>query len=765
MKKKKLEASETEIEGLTFEREASEEKKIPFWKETTVVGKKTARVDSYERVSGTAKFSIDINLPGMLYAKILRSLHPHAEIVDIETNKAESLPGVKGVLCYKKSPKIKWYSGKSFLFDRTVRYVGDEVAAVVAENEYIAQDALKLIDVGYKPIPFVVDPEEAMKPEAPKIWPEGNLMLYDGKSYSYSRGDVEKGFVEADIVLERKYTTPIALHCSAETHVTVANWDDECLTLWDSTQGVFSIQERVAQILNIPVSKVRVICPYMGGGFGCKLDIYKQTIIAALFAKETGRPVKIIPTRQENMLAYGNRPSSVQYVKAGVKKDGTLTALELKSINPIGAYPGGAGSGAQIRYLYRCDNVKTDEYEVYINAGKETAMRAPGMPQGAFSLEQMMDELAEKLNMDPIELRIKNNVDICLRTGKPFISKGLTECMQEGAKITGWERRKKPGSARGRKKKGLGMACGIWADWSGPPSTAMVKINYDGTVNLITGASDLGTGTRTVMSMIVAEELGIPLKDIQITSADTETTFFTNASGGSKTVGSDGPAVRLAAHDAKKKLLSLGARTMKVEQKDLAIKDGVIFQKSNPENNLIVREIANKSTDRVIVGIGKRGVNPYQGQMSIFCCHFAEVEADSGTGEIKILRYVAAHDSGRALNRFTYDNQIYGGIGMSIGYTFTEERIMDKASGRMLNNNLQDYKIATILDMPEKITTYEAKAFFPGNNINVKGLGEPPVIPPPGAIANALYNALGVRFFNLPINPDKVIQILKRRKQ
>jgi len=763
MKKKKLEAFETELEGLMLEGEAPEEKKIQTWKETTVVGKRIPRVDSYERVSGTAKFSSDINLPSMLFAKILRSPLPHAEIIDINISKAQALKGVRGVYCYKNAPRIKWHQNKSFLFDRTVRYAGDEVAAVVAEDGYIAQDALKLIDVRYKPLPFVVDPEEAMKPDAPKIWPEGNLMLYDGRSYSYRRGDVEKGFAEADVVLERKYTTPVALHCSAESHVTIANWDDECLTLWDSTQGVFSVQERAAQILNIPVSKVRVICPYMGGAFGCKLDIYKQTIIAALFAKETGQPVKIIPTRQENMLAYGNRPSSVQYVKAGVKNDGTLTALYLRSINPVGAYDSGAVCGAPTRYLYRCDNVKTDEYEVYINAGKACPMRAPGMPQGAFSLEQMMDELAEKLNMDPIELRIRNNADICLRTRKPFSSKGLTECMQEGAKITGWDKRKKPGSARGRKKKGLGMACGVWADWSGPPSTAMVKINYDGSVNLITGASDLGTGTRTVMSMIAAEELSMPLKDIQITSADTETTFFTNASGGSKTVGSDGPAVRLAVHDAKKKLLASAASMMKVEQRDLAIKDGVIFQKSNPENNLIIREVASKSTDRVIVGIGKKGINPYQAQTNIFCCHFAEVEVDSETGEIKILRYTAAHDSGRALNRFTYDNQIYGGIGMSIGYTFTEERIMDETSGRILNNNLQDYKIATILDMPAKITTYEAKTFSPNNNINVKGLGEPPVIPPPGAIANALYNALGVRFLDLPITPDRVIQTLKRR--
>jgi len=765
MKNIKLEPFEKESEiRNVFEEKGAKEEELPAWKETKVIGKKIPRVDSYELVSGTAKYSSDINLPGMLCAKILRSPHPHAEIIDIDSGKAEALPGVKGVLCYKNAPKIKWHDDKSFLFDRKVRYVGDEVATVVAEDGYIAQDALKLIKVKYNILPFVLDPEEAMKPEAPKIWPEGNLQMYDGKSYySYSRGDVEKGFAEADIVLERKYTTPVALHCTWETHATVANWDGEYLIIWDSTQGVFRTQEKIAEKLNIPINKVRVICQYMGGGFGTKYYLFKQAIIAALFAKKTGRPVKIIPTRSENLVAYGNRPSSIQYIKAGVKKDGTLTALSMKSINPIGAYHYDILCGLQLRNLYRCENVKTDEYLVHINTGQGNGMRAPGSPPGSFSLEQMMDELAEKLNIDTIEFRLKNNAKVCQQSGKPFVSKGLTECMQEGAKLAGWDKREAPGVSKGKKKRGLGMGCAAWPDTSGPPSTALVKINYDGSINLVIGASDLGTGTRTIMSTIVAEELSVPLDSIEVTDADTETTFFTLPSAGSKTVGSDGPTVRLAACDAKKKLFSLAAYEMKVDSNDVDIKDGIIFQKSNPENKFTIKEIASKSIDRVIVGIGKRKANYYGYQWSIFVCHFVEVEVDTETGEIKLMRYIAAHDSGRVLNRFTYDNQIHGGVGMGIGYALSEERIMDKATGKMLNDNLLDYKIVSQFDMPETITTYAAKTFFPGNNINVKGLGEPPAIPPAGAIANAIYNALGVRFLDLPITPDKVIQALKRR--
>lgn len=763
---KKIEPFEMGIEeGGAVKEIILKKEKLPDWKETKVIGKKIPRVDGYELVSGTAKYSSDINLPGMLYAKVLRSPHPHTEIIDIDSSKAEALPGVKGVLCYKNAPKIKWWSDKSFLFDRTVRYVGDEVAAILAKDEHIAEDALKLIEVTYKPLPYLLDPEEAMKPEAPKIWPEGNLMLFRGEPIrSYSRGDVEKGFAEADIVLERKYTTQVALHLAMETHSDVANWDGDYLTLWESSQGVFWTQEQVAQKLNIPVNKIRIICPYMGGAFGSKWELNKQSIIAALFAKESGHPVKIIATRQENMVAYEHRPSSIQYVKSGVKKDGTLTALKFKYISPIGGYPWHyAGSGSQVRYLYRCNNVQTDEYIVYTNVGRAGAMRAPGCPEESFALEQMMDELAEKLNMDPLKLRLKNNTELYQQSGKPYIGKGLTECMQEGAKLFGWDKRKKPGTPRGRKKKGIGMACGQWGDGSRPPATTIVKINYDGTVNLITGASDLGTGTRTVMSMIVAEELSVPLDSIEVTNADTETTCHTIYSGGSVTVASVGPSVRLAAYDAKKKLLALAAYEMKVDSNDVDIKNGIIFQKSNPDKKLTIKEAASKSIDRVIVGMGKRKPNDYDPQHNIFCCHFAEVEVDSVTSEIKLLRYVAAHDSARVLNRFTYDNQIHGGIGMGIGYALSEERIMDKATGKMLNVNLLDYKIASQIDMPEKITNYAAEIPYPRNNISVKGLGEPPAIPPAATIANALYNALGVRFNDIPITPDKIVQALKNK--
>jgi xanthine dehydrogenase YagR molybdenum-binding subunit len=765
MNKKILEPFEGNNENsIMLEEKSSQEEKLPVWKKTKVIGKKIPRVDGYELVSGTAQYSSDINLPGMLYAKILRSPHPHAEIIDIDISKALAHKGVRGVLCYKNAPKIKWWSDKSFLFDRTVRYIGDEVAAVVADDEYTARDALNLIEVKYKRLPYVIDPEEAMKPDAPKIWPEGNLQLYQGNPVSsYSRGDVEKGFAEADVVLERKYTTPIVLHCTMETHANVANWDGDYLTLWESTQGVFWTQENVAQKLNLPVNKIRVICEYMGGGFGGKWELNKQSIIAALLAKNTGHPVKIVASRQDNMIAYEHRPSSINYVKAGVKKDGTLTALQLRYISPIGAYPFlYAGSGDEVRFLYKCKNVKTDEYIVYTNYGRAGAMRAPGSPEGAFAMEQMMDELAEELNMNPLELRLKNNTETCLRTGKPIVGKGLTECIQNGAELFGWDKRKKPNSSRGRMKKGVGMACGMWGDGGRPPATTLVKINYDGTINLITGASDLGTGTRTVMSMIVAEELNIPLSSIEITNADTETTCHTIYSGGSVTVASVGPSVRLAAYDAKKKLLALAAYEMKVDKDDVDISNGLIFQKSNPENKLTIKEVASKSIDRVIVGVGKRKANDYDIQLNIFCCHFAEIEVDTLTGHINVLRYVAAHDSGRVMNRYTYDNQINGGIGMGLGYALSEKRVMD-AAGKVLNNNLIDYKIPTHLNMPEKITTHAVEKPYPRNNINAKGLGEPPAIPPAGVIANALHNALGVRFFDLPISSDKIIKALKRR--
>ncbi|MDW8141589.1 MAG: xanthine dehydrogenase family protein molybdopterin-binding subunit, partial [Candidatus Bipolaricaulota bacterium] len=407
--------TKTEFEGHVFEEYVVVEGEgLRAWEAQAplkFVGKQIQRIDGPERVTGQALYTFDVQLPGMLYGKILRSPHPHARIKNINTQRAERLPGVRAVLSYKNTPKLSFRQGQTFLFDETVRYVGDEVACVIADDEEIAEDALELIEVEYERLPFVLDPEEALRPEAPNVQPSGNLL--NGKPDLYERGDLDQGFAQADLIVERTFRTQCALHNCLETHGSVALWEGDALTVWDSTQHIFGVRAGLAQLLGLPLHKVRVIKRYMGGGFGSKNGLGKYTVIAALGAKATSRPVKIMLDRHEENLAAGNRPSTTQHLKIGAKRDGTLTALELKAIVSAGEFctwPPSVGGPA--RQLYLCPNVKAEQYTVFTNTGPLSAFRAPGYVEGTFALESLMDELAHKLKIDPLELRLKNYAEI-----------------------------------------------------------------------------------------------------------------------------------------------------------------------------------------------------------------------------------------------------------------------------------------------------------------------------------------------------------------
>jgi xanthine dehydrogenase YagR molybdenum-binding subunit len=502
-----------------------EERETPRpWKKTQVIGKPMPRVDAYERVSGSAIYPSDTSLPDMLYGAILRCPHAHAKVLDIDAREAEKMPGVRVVIKGDTNgASVEWPYQRGFktkLFEPHCRHEGEEVAAVAAETPYQAWDAIKAIKVKYEILPFVADERKALESGAPAIHEGGNR---SGEDQTYERGNVEKGFAEADVVLEETYRTESELHTPMELHGCVANWDGDRLTVWESTQGVYGVQARVAEVLGLPLAHVRVIGPYMGGGFGSKLQAGKYTIIAALLSKKTARPVKVFLTREETFLCVGNRPPSNMTLKAGVKKDGTLTALEFSCIGTGGAYPAGGTSLVDwlVRDLYQCPNVRTKLTDVYINAGPSRPCRAPGHPQGAWALEQMIDALAEAIKTDPVELRLKNiPLYSQAREGNPpYTSTGLKECLKEGAKSFGWKEALKKASeanARGGSlRRGVGMASGLWvAGGGGPPSTILIKLFSDGSVNLNMGASDIGTGTKTVMAMVVSEELGVPMKKI-----------------------------------------------------------------------------------------------------------------------------------------------------------------------------------------------------------------------------------------------------------
>jgi CO/xanthine dehydrogenase Mo-binding subunit len=734
------------------------------WGKTEIVGKRYPRVDGYELVSGKAVYPSDVSLPGMLHGAVFRSPHPNATVRTIDASAAARMPGVQAVLtCESPEANIAWpYPNdvKNKLLEARCRYEGEIVAAVAADTYYQACDALKAIKVEFEVLPAIVDETKALQAGSPLVHDSGNRVTPPEK---YERGDISAGFAQADVVLENNYRTDCEIHTPLERHGCVAKWGRDRLTIWQTTQGVYRVQSQVAAILGIPLSKVRVVGQYMGGGFGSKAQADKETVLAALLSKKTGHPVKLFMSREETLIAAGNRPPANMRLKAGVKKDGTLTALEFTCVATGGAYPAGGTSLVdwQIKELYRCPNVRTELSDVYITACPSRYFRAPGHPQNSWALEQMLDALAEKIEMDPVELRLKNISAISqVRPGNPpYTSTGLRECLIQGAETFGWKEARSTIASAGKVgnwRKGVGMASGMWfAGMGGPPSTIIVKLFADGSVNLNMGASDLGTGTRTVMALVVAEELGVKPELIDIENADTATTQFATVSGGSKTVPTEAPAVRAAAIHVKQQLLAMAAEDLKEKTASLSMQGGTIFSRNDASKKIKIADVSGLKRHGLIVGVGYRSPNPANRAINPFVAQFCEVAVNIKTGEVKILRFLSANDSGRVMNRLTYDSQVIGGVTMGIGFAMTESRILDRnQTGRTVSGNWHDYKIPTALDVPADITSVPIDT--PDNEANsagAKGLGEPVTIPTAAAIANAIYNAAGVRILSTPVSP------------
>lgn len=754
----------------SFEPSSPPEEKLQPWSETRVVGKGLPRVDAFERCSGKADYTYDIALPNMAYAAILRCPHAHAMVKSIDTSAAEKMPGVVGVLT-GKSPgaDIGWYGGfgppQSKLFDPHCRYQGDEVAAVAAQTPYQAWDAIEAIKVEYEVLPFVLDEEAALKPEAPKLFEGGNST---GKPMPTKRGDVEKGFAEADFVLEETFCTSVQMHAMLEAHGSVVKWDGDKITIWDSTQGVYdACMLSFARTMNLPYNNVRAICHYMGGGFGSKLELNKHTVIAALLARNAARPIKLMLTREETMLCVGNRPNAKMTLKAGVKKDGTLTALELTNIFTPGAYSSMASVGFLVQELYKCPNISVIESGAYTNAGRCRAFRAPGFPTGAWSLEQMMDMLAEKISMDPVEFRLKNFTDISQSRKMPYSSAGLKDCILEGAKKFGWQEARTLSKSTGPVKRGFGMAAGLWVMGSGgPPYTAEIRLFSDGGVTIKTGAMDLGTGTKTVACMVAAEELGVPLENVRIINADTAVTPYASNSGGSMTLPSLVPAVRSGAAIVKRQVLEWAAESLGVPAGELEIGKDSVVSRSDPAKKKTLEVLFRSKGVMDVIGIGNREPNPANKVVMPFGAHFVEVEVNTSTGGVKVVRLVAANESGRVINSKTFECQVFGGNVMGLGYALTEKRVMDRKTGKMCNTNLSDYKVPGALDVPvnHEVVPVDLKD-NECNNVGCKGLGEPCHVPTAAAIANAVYDAIGVRPVDGPIDNRMILELLSRKKR
>jgi xanthine dehydrogenase YagR molybdenum-binding subunit len=766
--------TQVEFEGRIEEREAIvEEQRAQPWgpdAELTRVGQPTVRIDGIARVTGRARYTHDMQWAGTLTGGFLRSPHPHARLTRIDSARAEALPGVWLVWHRDQPPPVARLNGRD-IFLQELAYEGAEVAFVVAQDERVLGDALAAIEAEYEPLPFVHNVATAQAQDAPPalLGMEGNLS--DPKGQAYQRGDVEAGLAEADAAIDLTFETPPAAHCCLETHGSVVAWEGNQVTVWHSTQSGFGTRSSLADALDLPQDQVRAICEFVGGGFGSKWGAENYTLMAALAARETGRPVRALLDRGEEHLVAGYRPPSKQRVRLGAKANGTLTLIEHDAWVATGAY-GGAGPtiGGPARDLYTCPNVRATVWTYRANTDHARAFRAPGYVEGTFALESALDALALKLDMDPLALRLANYAEQSPARGIAYTTKGLRQAYEMGAEAIGWAGRQQSlPKAEGPWRRGWGMASQIWGGGGGPPAKAIVKLLPDGTAEVAVGVQDLGTGTKTVLAQVAAEELGLPLEAIRIIVGDTLATPFGPGSGGSVTLASTTPAVREAALDALRQLYDLAAYMLQVPAEGgvlaFKVRDGQIIYQHDPTRRIDFAQVAAKMGDYMIVGHGARGPNPAGKALNTFGAQFCQLLVNVETGQVKVERVVAAHEIGRVVNPLTAESQVVGGVMMALGYALCEERVLDAATGLQLTANLEDYRVPTIGDTPHIEVLFVDEADPEANSVGSKGLGEPPIIPTAAAVANAVADAIGLRMTQLPLSPGRILAALRTAKE
>ncbi len=679
--------------------------------QTEFLGKNTPRLEGAAKVTGAAKYSSDQQPEGWLYAMILRSKWPSAIIRSINLEKAKASAGIKAVAAVKDG-------------ERHVRYYGEELAAVAGTSKQACLDALRLIEVDATPQPFVVDPVEAIKPDAPKVFSDAPNL---GEAKLKEEGDIAAAFAKCDVIVEGEFSTQVQIHHPLETHGNTIHVKDDACTAWASTQGIFSVRDGLSGNLNIPQNRVRVITEFMGGGFGAKFGPGVEGSLAAKLSRETGLPVKLMLTRFDESLAVGNRPSSYQKIKLGSDKEGKLLAFDLDAFGSAGfasggsSAGGGGGAGFPAPYIYKIPNIRAKHAGVAINAGSSRAFRAPGHPQGSFGMESILDDLAVKLGLDPVDIRLKND---------PFEIRQKEYAI--GREKFGWAQKyRKPGSSPGPIKTGVGVAGATWGG-GGKGTKAQATINPDGTVEVRCGTQDLGTGAKTVVALVAAEVFGIPPEKIAAKIGDTDFPA-SGGSGGSTTTASVSPAIFDVCTKALKELQTLSG---------VADARGANFESAC--RKLGMQPVVMQG--EWIEGLSSSGAGGVQ---------FAEVEVDTETGFVKVKKILVVQDCGLVVNRLTAESQVNGGVITGLGYALYEQRVMDAQTGVCLNPNFETYKLPgaadipdieiVLLDMPER---------------GVIGLGEPVVIPTASAVANAVANAIGVRINSLPITPDKVLAAL-----
>jgi CO/xanthine dehydrogenase Mo-binding subunit len=720
-----------------------------------VVGTRVPRADALEKVTGRARYTADERPPGVLHAVIVRAPIARGRVVRLDLTKALASPGVRGVLTREDVPEVKLDGIQ--LFDQTIGYMNHPVAAICAESIDAANRARSLVELETEEQPNAATAEQALASDAPVVRPKGNTPR--NMPHVAARGDVEAGLRDADVTVSREYRTPTALHTAFEPHGAVADWTGDHLSVWESTQGIFMTRADLAKNLKMPLSRVRVMKNYMGGGFGAKNGAPHSTYIAALLSRKLNVPVSCMLDREGEQSDAGNRPATIQRVTIGAKKDGTLTAIVLDATINLGIGGWLAGPARIYHELYRCPNVRSSETFVYTNAGAMSSFRAPGSAEGAFGLECAMDAIARELSMDPLELRRRNYADNDQDKKRPYSQKRLSDCYDEGARRFGWGKPSTSTTASGSLRRGVGMSSIIWGAGGGPPAYASVRLNRDGSIDVLTGSQDLGTGSRTILAQIAAEQLGARAEDVRTVLGDTERLPYAPNSWGSITTASVGPAIRVAAEEARCVLFDAAATMLEADPETLE-SSGSVIRVRGSDKVISFGAVCEKLGNVMISGHGSRGANPTNTAISAFGAQFAEVEVDTDTGQVRVLRIVSVHDSGRIINPTLATSQVEGGVIQGLGYALFEERMLDERSGMPLNPTMHDYKIPTMADIPTIETIFVGRADIVANHTGAKGLSEPPIIGVAPAIANAVANAIGAEVTEIPLTPWRVLGAL-----
>ena len=738
--------------------------------EYKVVGTRPIRHDGTDKVTGRAKYGADFQAAGMLFGKVLRSPHAHARIKSVDTSKALALDGVSAVITGSDMPganKKDASRGVQMASDNLMArskavYKGHAVAAVAAVNQHIAETALDLIKVDYEVLKPVMDVHQAMAEDAPLIQEELTTTELgertDKKSniathVQHSQGDIEKGFAEADVIVEREFSNETVHQGYIEPHAASAMWNmNGEITIWCSTQGAFTARDAIAPILDVPVSKIKVVPLEIGGGFGGKIPVYLEPL-AALLSQKTGRTVKMTMTRAETFESTGPTSGTYMKVKMGATNDGNITAAQANLAYEAGGFPGSlVGAGTQCIFApYDIENMLSDGYDVLVNKPKVAPYRAPAAPNAAFAGEQVVDELAQKLNIDPLEFRLMNAAKEGTRRvdGPIYPVIGNIECLEAARDSTQYNSEIK-GPYRGR-----GVASGFWFN-IGFQSSAAISVNADGTISLVEGSTDIG-GTSASIAMQAAEVLGIPAEDVHPSVADTDSIGYTAMTGGSRTTFATGWAAYETAQDIKKKMIGRAASIWDVSEEDIELSEGVFQHKDDPELKLTFKELAGQLAGSG-GGISSQTTVDPSGAGGAFGTHVVDLEVDPETGKVTILNYTIVQDAGKAIHPSYVEGQMQGGVVQGIGWALNEEYTFDD-DGRMANSSFLDYRMPTSLDLP-MINTIIVEVANPGHPYGVRGVGEVPIVPPMAAIANAIARAIGIRMEHLPMSPGAILEAM-----